>query len=109
MYDGFGIYGRFSLNGVVPTDLDQCSGHTHEIDGIMTYHYHIPDQFPWIIGCFKGCPRVENNRGQLSFANDNAYGCPEGLAEDPSPGNSASNKQALISTLILLSVIALIA
>ena len=38
MYDGFGIYGRYSLNGEVPTDLDRCSGHTHEIDGVMTYH-----------------------------------------------------------------------
>ena len=34
------------LNGIVPTDLDECGGHTHEIDGEMTYHYHLPDHFP---------------------------------------------------------------
>ena len=114
MYDGFGIYGRYSLNGEVPTDLDLCSGHTHEIDGVMTYHYHIPDQFPWIIGCFKGCPRVANNQGQLSFADGADYGCPEGLAEDPGfvppgGGNGASEAQAMVGTLVLLIFIAVLA
>ena len=88
------------------------------VDQKPEYHlewpYHIPDQFPWIIGCFKGCPRVENNQGQLSFANGNDYGCPEGLAEDPGfvppvGDNSANKAQAMIGTLVLLIFIAVIA
>ena len=85
MFDGFGIYGRYSQGGQVPIDLDECSGHTHEIDGVMTYHYHLPDEYPWTIGCFKGCPNVINNQRQLSYANNGSYGCPEGLVEDPNP------------------------
>ena len=86
MYDGFGIYGRYSQGGQLPTNLDDCGGHTHEIDGVMVYHYHFPDEFPWTIGCFKGCPEVSNNQRELGSINSNAdYGCPEGLSEDPDP------------------------
>ncbi|CAI8026265.1 hypothetical protein GBAR_LOCUS15100 [Geodia barretti] len=80
MFDGFGFYGRYSLEGKVPTDLDECSGHTHEIDGESTYHYHLPDQFPWTIGCYKGCPEVSNNENELRSIESNPdYGCPEGV------------------------------
>ena len=82
-FDGFGLYGRLSIGGEVPTDLDRCSGHTHEINGTMEYHYHLPDAFPWTIGCFKGCPDVTNNMRQLMFANNGSYGCPQGLDTDP--------------------------
>lgn len=76
MLDGVGLYGRYSLGGVVPTDLDECGGHTHLLRGSMTYHYHLPDEFPWTIGCFKACPEVSNNQNQLQFLNtDPAYGC----------------------------------
>ena len=86
MFDGFGLYGRYSQGGQLPTNLDECGGHTHKIGGIMTYHYHLPDEFPWTIGCYKGCPKVSNNRRELSAINSNAeYGCPEGLDEDPDP------------------------
>ena len=85
-FDGFGIYGRLSQGGILPTDLDECSGHTHEINGAMIYHYHLPDQFPWTIGCYKGCPVVSNNQMQLGVAETNAtYGCPTGLSTDPNP------------------------
>lgn len=73
MFDGFGLYGHFSLDGRVPTDLDSCGGHTHEIDGVNTYHYHLPDSFPWTIGCFTGCPEVSNNRNE--FKDLSKYGC----------------------------------
>jgi hypothetical protein len=76
MFDGYGLYGRYSLCGLLPTDLDECHGHTHEIDGVSVYHYHIPDAFPWTIGCFKGCPEVSNNPGQFTFTvNNDEYGC----------------------------------
>jgi hypothetical protein len=74
MFDGFGLYGRYSLNGTVPTDLDSCGGHTHIINGTSVYHYHMPDGFPWTIGCFKGCPVAANNRRE--FADLSKYGCP---------------------------------
>lgn len=45
------------------------------IDGEMMYHYNFPDEFPWIIGCFKGCLLVENNPRELAFANNGDYGC----------------------------------
>lgn len=73
MFDGYGLYGHYSLDGKVPTDLDSCGGHTHSIDGVETYHYHLPDSFPWTIGCFTGCPEASNNRRE--FANLTQYGC----------------------------------
>ena len=72
MFDGFGIYGQ----------LDECHGHTHdhEIDGVMTYHYYLPTGFPYVIGCYKGCPEVSNNQMELSKFNiDATYGCPTGV------------------------------
>ena len=75
LFDGFGIYGQFSENGEVPKDLDECGGHTHEIDGVLVYHYHFPypSQFPWTIGCFKGCPEISNNEHE--FSGFTKYGC----------------------------------
>ena len=85
MFDGFAFYGLNSLGGVPPTDLDACNGHTHEIDGVEVYHYHLTDGFPWTIGCYKGCPIASNNPIQLnSIDGDATYGCPEGLDYDPS-------------------------
>ena len=86
MFDGFGIYGQFSQGGELPTQLDECHGHTHEMDGVMTYHYHLPTGFPYVIGCYKGCPEVSDNQMQLSKFNiDATYGCPIDLSTDPDP------------------------
>ena len=73
MFDGYGLYGHYSLGGKVPTDVDECGGHTHELDGVKVYHYHLPDKFPWTIGCFTGCPEVSNNRNE--FKDLSKYGC----------------------------------
>ena len=76
IFDGYGMYGRYSVGGKLPTDLDECHGHTHEIDGVNVYHYHIPDAFPWTVGCFKGCPEVSNNPREFAFTvNNDKYGC----------------------------------
>ena len=61
MFDGFGMYGQYSIGGQLPTDLDSCGGHTHKIGGVMTYHYHMLTDYPYTIGCYKGCPEVSNN------------------------------------------------
>ena len=85
MFDGFGIYGQFSQGGELPTQLDECHRHTHEIDGVITYH-HLPTGFPYVIWCYKECPEVSNNQMELSkFNSDATYCCPIGLSTDPDP------------------------
>jgi len=60
--DGFGVYGPRGENGVLVTndDLDECHGHTHliEWDGkqVSMYHYHVNNQYPYAIGCYRGTP-----------------------------------------------------
>ena len=96
MFDGFPMYGQYSQNGVLPTMLDDCHGHTHEIDGVMTYHYHMPLSYPHIIGCFKGCPVASNNRRQLRPL-VNQYCANGGLEDDPNPVfEVARNNSALV-------------
>ena len=73
MFDGYGLYGPYSDGGKVPTDLDSCGGHTHDINGTVVYHYHLPSGFPWTIGCFTGCPEVSNNAHE--FEDLAKYGC----------------------------------
>ena len=59
-FDGFGIYGHRGEGGEVVTneDLDECHGHTHEVewDGetVERYHYHATWEFPYAVGCFMG-------------------------------------------------------
>jgi YHYH protein len=60
MLDGFPIFGLKGERGkeVTNADLDECHGHTHEveIDGkkVTTYHYHFTREYPYTIGCFRG-------------------------------------------------------
>jgi len=59
--DGFGIYGARGENGKILTnnDLDECHGHSGTAidrngNKIDQYHYHINNEFPYTLGCFKG-------------------------------------------------------
>lgn len=58
--DGFPIYGPRGKHGKYMKDskLDACHGHTHKIkvDGkwVRMYHYHLTDQYPYSLGCFRG-------------------------------------------------------
>lgn len=58
--DGFGLYGPRGDGGAVLTsaDLDECHGHTHEIDwdgeAVEMYHYHATADYPYTVGCFRG-------------------------------------------------------
>ncbi|MFO0759750.1 MAG: YHYH protein [Byssovorax sp.] len=60
--DGFGVFGPRGEGGklVSNDDLDECHGHTHMIawDGEMKemYHYHVNNEYPYSIGCFRGTP-----------------------------------------------------
>ena len=59
--DGFGIYGARGEGGKVLTnaDLDECHGHTGPAldrhgNLVNQYHYHMNNEFPYTLGCFKG-------------------------------------------------------
>jgi hypothetical protein len=58
--DGFGIYGPRGEDGETLTnaDLDDCHGHTHEIewdsDTLEMYHYHATWEYPYTLGCYMG-------------------------------------------------------
>jgi hypothetical protein len=73
--DGFGIYGPYSENGVFVTneDLDECHGHEHEIEWegemVNMYHYHLNNEYPYSVGCYKGEPVMidPNQSGQVSI------------------------------------------
>ena len=96
MLDGFAIYGQYSQGGELPTALDNCHGHTHDINGQMTYHYHMPTGFPYVIGCFKGCPEASNNPMEFNkFNGDATYGCPTGQDSDPDPTTETYAPQTL--------------
>lgn len=65
--DGFGIYGPRSLDGKLVTneDLDECHGHSHKVmwDGKETniYHYHLNNEYPYSVGCYRGTPYFVGN------------------------------------------------
>jgi len=49
--DGFAIRGPTETDGSKPKNLDAINGHEH--DG-LPYHYHVSDQWPYVVGGFKG-------------------------------------------------------
>jgi hypothetical protein len=53
MADGIPIYGPYSSKGVLPTDLDECGGHSS--DDYSYYHYHFQLTYPYSVNCLKGC------------------------------------------------------
>jgi hypothetical protein len=60
--DGFGVFGPRGEDGIPVSnaDLDECHGHTHVIDWNGTreemFHYHVNNEYPYSIGCFRGTP-----------------------------------------------------
>jgi YHYH protein len=59
--DGFPIFGPYEEGKeLVSADLDACHGHVHAIidQGVPTsmYHYHITEDAPYTLGCFRGTP-----------------------------------------------------
>ena len=60
--DGFGIFGPRGVDGKMVTnaELDECHGHTHPVEwngSIQNiYHYHVNNQYPFAVGCFRGTP-----------------------------------------------------
>jgi hypothetical protein len=60
--DGFGVFGPRGESGkpVTNAELDECHGHTHEIEwdgeNRVMYHYHVNTEYPYSIGCYRGTP-----------------------------------------------------
>ena len=87
-FDGFGIYGLRGENGkkLFSNDLDECHGHTHIInwDGQdkKMYHYHMTQDFPYSVSCFKGSPVVK------------ALSSGEGGGQGQQPGQSPPQNSA---------------
>ena len=54
MADGIPIYGPKGDDGVVPTDLDECNGHTDSTHAF--YHYHVASdyEYPYLVNCLRG-------------------------------------------------------
>ena len=86
--DGFGIYGHHGEDGEVLSneDLDECHGHTHEIDwnGSPTelFHYHSTYEFPYVVGCFRGEPAA------MMVTQGGAGAAPGGAEQGGVPGEA---------------------
>ena len=85
-FDGFGIFGLYGEDGkeLTNADLDECHGHTHVIewDGqqVEMYHYHMTNQFPYSVGCYRGTPAVQGPIG------GGGQGGPQGGGQPPTGG-----------------------
>ncbi len=61
-YDGYAMYGSADIDGTVPDNLDQCSGHVGMTAGSDTpvYHYHASETFPNLPTCLAGVTARDN-------------------------------------------------
>lgn len=61
-FDGYAMYGSVDSDGIVPTNLDACNGHTGPTadnpDG--AYHYHASRTFPNLPACLSGLVAKDN-------------------------------------------------
>jgi hypothetical protein len=61
-FDGFAICGPNGEDGSPPKDLDKCNGH---IDKVRGYHYHVTNDFPYILGAYRGVIEQSNFDGPV--------------------------------------------
>jgi hypothetical protein len=66
MADGIPIYGPYSKHGIAPADLDTCNGHAS--DAHRFYHYHVTADYPYTVGCLKGCVDSNDMSAQLKLS-----------------------------------------
>ena len=96
-FDGFGIYGLKGEDGIELSsqDLDECHGHTHAIswNGVeqSMFHYHMTQDFPYTVGCFRGQPSVTavtvgEGGGQQGGTQQGSMGAPSGMSGGQQPG-----------------------
>lgn len=73
-FDGYGIYGP-EEDGVVPTDLDQCSGHVSDTEDFgEQYHYHLSYDSPNLPACRVGATADS----KLTSPDNSAAALPDG-------------------------------
>lgn len=82
--DGFEIYGPLDVDGNYQTnaDLDECHGRespVRQADGSYktVYHYVANDEFPYIIGCYKGKPTHVASTGRGNSSNGSGLTGPQ--------------------------------
>jgi YHYH protein len=94
-FDGYPMYGTTDSDGIVPSDLDECNGHTGATSRSTTgeYHYHATSNFPNLPACLKGVQANENfsttAKSGLGSANGGGGpggGAPAGKADGGSGG-----------------------
>jgi hypothetical protein len=61
-FDGYAMFGTTDMDGKMPTDLDECYGHTGPTQTNLEgeYHYHATANFPNLPVCLKGV-QAQNN------------------------------------------------
>lgn len=109
LVDGFPVYGPYGDDGLTPSDLDACGGHSGDAGG-LGYHYHTnaPDGVvpgpgletstrnvkPYFASCFRGCvPEGMNGAQTESYADCVAAAAAAPTATVPT---YASNNFALL-------------
>ncbi len=81
-YDGYAIFGP-EEDRALPTDLDECSGHTSETADLgSVYHYHLTYDSPNLPTCRVGATAVD----ALSSPDNSAAALPNGEAAGGGPG-----------------------
>ena len=86
--DGFGIFGPRGVDAKMVTNaqLDECHGHTHPVEwnGSVQniYHYHLNNEYPYSVGCFRGTPDYNKALGSAAMQEGVPY------ASLPVPGGA---------------------
>ena len=84
-YDGYAIYGP-EEDGAVPTDLDECSGHTSATADLgEVYHYHLSQDSPNLPTCRVGAAA----ESALTSPDNDAAAIPGGAGGGPGGGPPA--------------------
>ena len=101
------MFGPRDVGGVNVTNamLDECHGHSHSIQWdnatVDMYHYHLNNEYPYSIGCFRGTPAnidaSKSSQGQITLESfiEAAPGLAHAPANDspvtsPTPNSGAS-------------------
>jgi len=84
-FDGFPIYGFADPDGTLPSNVDECNGHT---DAKGEYHYNTIKKAPYLLGCFHGAfdqnlvpgttpsrPAGEPTPGEITAYYEDSQGC----------------------------------
>ena len=119
MYDGIPLYGQLGDNGVAPTDLDACGGHTDKT--YPFYHYHLPkaQAFPYLVACLKGCIFSNQINGltavtvatcdkattQYDYSTLKVVAASSGTSPAPTPTPSSGSNSRNVQGYLILSII----